>query len=183
MEKLKKIEFIIFAILWVGSLTTYSIAWLNNYVLFTSDYLGLTGLTIATAISSYKFERALNSLLVILILGFFNVLSFVYFFNIVMTFGFSVLVTPGIQLISLVLLTVLVIKKREKVGELYRLTFGQTQEEKEQAKLSTINSFKIRFEKLTDKEIASKLDQGLVPEANEALKEITADRENAQQKP
>jgi heme exporter protein D len=176
MNHFKKTELIILIILWVSSLTTYSIALLNNYILYTSDYLGLIGLTIVSIISFLKPEKALGSVMILLILGTFNLLSFVYFFNIVMTFGFSILVTPGIQLISLVLLTVLTIKKRKKVTELYRKTFGQTKEEREQTKLSAKNRFKSRFEKLTDKEIDSKLEQDLVSEAIEALNEIKKER-------
>jgi hypothetical protein len=178
---MKKTEFIILIILWIGSLTTYSVALLNNYNLFTSDYFGLVGLTIVTAISIYKPEKAISSVLTLLLLGLFNLLSFVYFFNIVLTFGFSIIVTPGIQLISLALLSALVIIKREKVSEIYRTTFGQTEEEKEQAKRGAQNRFKMKFDKLTDKEIDSKLEQGLVPEAMEALKEIKEERNNALQ--
>ena len=176
MKNFKKTEYIILTILWIGSITTYSIALADNYILYTSDYLGLIGLTIVSFISYLKPEKALASVVVLLILGSFNLLSFVYFINIVMTFGFSILVTPGIQLISITLLTVLTIKKRDKVSELYRSTFGLTKEEIDQTKLSAKNKFKGRFEKLTDKEIDLKLEQDLVPEAIEALAEIKKER-------
>ena len=129
MEKLKRTEFIILIILWVGSITTYSIALLNNYSLYTSDYLGLIGLAITSVISFKKPDKAVGSVLILLLLGLFNLFSFVYFFNIVITFGFSILVTPGIQLISLVLLGILIYKKRIKLVEIYRYTFGQTKDE------------------------------------------------------
>ncbi len=182
MEKFKKTEIIILAILWTMSLSTYSIALLNNYVLYTSDYLGLAGLTIVTLIAYFKPEKSFQSVLVLLLLGLFNLLSFAFFFNIVMTFGFSVLMTPGIQLISLALLTVLVIKKRNEVGQFYRETFGQTEEEKEKARQSAQNRFKMKFEQLSDREIEIKLQQDLVPEAISALNEIKKERENALQK-
>jgi hypothetical protein len=109
---------------------------MNNYDLYISDYLGLGGLVIATTISAFKPEKALVSVIILLLLGLFNLLSFVYFFNFVISFGIVILVTPGIQLISLVLLIVLFIKEREKVSELYQQTFGETEDEKENAKLS-----------------------------------------------
>ena len=95
-----------------------------------------------------------------------------------MSFGISVLVTPGIQLISLIMLSVLVIKKREKVGEFYRETFGKTEEEKEQSRLNAYNRFKMKFNGLTDREIENKLQQDLVPEAISALNEIKEQRKN-----
>ena len=181
MEHFKKTEFIILLILWFGSLTTYSVALLNGYNLFTSDFLGLAGLSIATAVSIFKPEKSLNSVLILLLFGLFNVLSFVYYFNIIFSFGFSILVTPGIQLISLLLLSVLVVKNKDKVATIYRSIFFRTAEEKEQAKQSAQNQFKRKFVNLTDKEIAFKIDQGLIPEATEALKEIQEDRKNALQ--
>ena len=181
MEKLKKTEIIILAILWTMSLSTYAIALLNNYNLFTSDYLGLVGLTVVTLVAYFKPEKSFQSVLILLSLGLFNLLSFAYFFNIVMTFGFSVLVTPGIQLISFVFLSILIVRKRDEVGELYRATFGQTEEEKEQTTQNSQNRFKRKFEQLSDKDIENKLQQDLVPEAISALNEIKEERKNALQ--
>ena len=98
-----------------------------------------------------------------------------------MSFGFSVLVTPGIQLISFLLLTVLLVKRRREVGQFYRETFGQTEEEKDNARQSAQNRFKMKFEKLSDKEIETKLQQDLVQEAIFALNEIKKERKNALQ--
>ena len=181
MEKLKKTEIIILAILWAMSLTTYSIALLNNYNIFPSDYLGLAGLTIVTLIAYFRPEKSLRSVLILLLLGLFNLLSFAYFFNIVMSFGISVFVTPGIQLISLIMLSILVIKKRQKVIDFYLEIFGETEEEKQQSRLRFQKQFKIKFEQLSDKEIENKLQQGLVPEAIAALNEIKEERRNAPQ--
>ena len=181
MEKLKKTEIIVLAILWAMSLTTYSIALFNNYNLYTSDYLGMTGLTIATFVAYFKPEKTFESVLVLLLLGLFNVLSFAYFINLVMTFGFSFIVTPGIQLISLVLLSVLVVKKPKNVGQFYRETFGQTEEKKEQSKQNTQKRFKRKFEQFSDKKIDNMLQEGLIPEAISALNEIKEERKNALQ--
>lgn len=181
MEKFKKTEIIILAILWSMSLISYSIALLNNNVLFTSDYFGLAGLTLVTAIVCIKPEKAFQSVLMLLFSGLFNLLSFAYYFNVVITFGFSVLLTPGIQLISLVLLIVLIIKKRNKAGKFYRETFGLTEDKRENERKNAQNSFKIKFEQLSDMEIEIKLQQDLVPEAIAALNEIKAERKNTQQ--
>jgi hypothetical protein len=180
MEKFKKTEIIILAMLWSMSLTSYSIALLNNNVLFTSDYLGLAGLTLVTMIALIKPERSFQSVLMLLFSGLFNLLSFAYYFNVVITFGFSVLVTPGIQLISLVLLIVLIINKKNEAGKFYRETFGLTEDKRENERKNAQNSFKTKFEQLSDIEIDIKLQQDLVPEAIAALNEIKAERKNAQ---
>lgn len=176
MEKFKKTEIIILAILWAMSLSTYSIALLNDYDLFYSDFLGLVGLTTVTLITYFYSKISFQSVLILLLLGLFNLLSFAYFFNFVMTFNFSKSVTPEIQLISLVLLTFLVVKKRKEVSRLYRDTFLQTEEDKEKAKQRAQNRFKTKFEQLSDREIETKLKQDLVPEAISALNEIKKER-------
>lgn len=91
-----------------------------------------------------------------------------------MTFGFSFLVTPGIQLNSLILLVILIVRRRNKIAEIYRNTFGKTDKEK----LHLKNRFKIRYQDLTDEEIGSRLQNDLVPEAKEALIEIKEERNN-----
>ncbi|MEO9476495.1 MAG: hypothetical protein ABJG41_13215 [Cyclobacteriaceae bacterium] len=181
MKKLKKTELIILVVIWSMSLFTYPIALLNNYDLYASDYLGLAGLTIVTLIVYFKPEKSFQSVLILLLLGLFNLLSFAYFINIIITFGFSFIVTPGIQLISLVLISILVIIKRDKTVEFYREVFGQTEEEKEQLERNTQDRFKRKFEQLSDKEIESKLQQDLVPEAIAALNEIKEGRKKALQ--
>ncbi len=178
MEKLKKTEIAILAILWTLSLTTYSIAILNNYDLFTSDYLGLTGLTIVTSIAYFKPEKLFSSVLILLLLGLFNLISFAYFFNVVMSFGFSESFTPGIQLISLILICILVTVKSENVGEFYQATFGKSESEKEQSSKIAQVRFKKKFMGLTDSEIENKLKQDLVPEAISALEELKEERKN-----
>lgn len=181
MEQLKKTEIIILAFLWAMSLITYTIAFIHNYILYTSDYLGLAGLTVVTLIAYFKPEKSFQGVLILLLLGLFNLLSFAYFFNLVMTFGFSVLVTPGIQLISLVFLSILVVKKRDEIEKFYQEVFRQTKEEKDYSRQSSQNQFKRKFEQLSDREIESKLQQDLVPEAISALNEIKEERKNVQQ--
>lgn len=178
MEKIKKTEYIILIILWIGMLSTFIYAVLNNYQLFNSDYFGFIGLSVVTIIAFMKPEKTLGGLLILLLLGLFNLVSFVYFINVVFTFRFTIVVSPGIQMTSLILLTILVIKKRDKIGEIYRKTFIKTEEQKEQTRQNQKNRFKKKFEKLTYKEIESRLELNLVPEAIEALKEIKKERED-----
>lgn len=181
MEKLRKTEIIILTVLWSLSLSTYSIALTNNYILYPSDYLGLLGLTIVSLIAYFKPHYSFQGVLILLLVGLFNLISFIYFFNIVMTFGFSVIVSPGIQLISLVLLSVLVIRKRDEVGRFYQLVFAKTQEDNDHSKKISQARFKTKFNQYSDEEIENKLQQDLVPEATSALNEIKAERKNGRQ--
>ena len=176
MKNLKKTEFIILIILWTASISTYTIAVLNNYDLFTSDYLGLFGLTTCTILSLIKPEKSLVNVFILLLLGLFNILSFAYFINVVFTFGFSIFVTPGIQLISLILLGLLTINRRNELASIYQKVFGQTEEEIRQSNIDSKNRFKVNFTSLSDHEIESKLQEDLVPEAIVALNEIYKER-------
>ena len=176
MASLRKTENLIIFLLWIGSLSTYTVALLSNYVLYNSDYCGLIGLTVVTLISILKPELTLKSLLVLLLLGVFNLVSFVYFFNLVFTFGFHVWVTPGIQFISLLLLGVLFLKKGNKIGEIYRNFMGTSEQDLEQNKINEKNYFKTKFESLSDNEIDRQLENDLVLSALEALKEIKEER-------
>lgn len=179
MEKLKKTEIKILAILWLMSLTTYSIAIFNSYNLLTSDYLGLVGLATVTLISYFKPERSFLSVFILLLIGLFNLMSFAYFFNLVFSFRVFVIRTPGIQLISLVLLSILILSKRKIIWDLYQNYFQQTEAERQQSRLNAHKRFRMKFENLSDKEIELKLQEDLVPEAISALKELREERKNA----
>jgi hypothetical protein len=172
----KKTEILILMFLWVGSLTTYPIALFNHYALYPSDYLGIVGLAIVTSIAFKMPGKSLGSVIVLLLLGLFNVLSFFYFINLVVTFGFSFFVTPGIQLISLALLLVLVARKKDKVGEEYRLAFGVTEEDRQQERLHSTGGFKDKFKHLSDRELEARLKGDLVPEAKDALRQLLEER-------
>lgn len=176
MKAIKKIEFLILIILWILSITTYSLAYINGYSLYNSDYLGIIGLLIVSVFLLIRPDKALETLMLLLFLGLLNLISFVYFFNIVLTFGISGFVTPGIQLLSLILLTILIVKRRKKVFEIYQSFFGITENEKEKNRYRIKESFKTNFENLTDEEIDMRLQENLVPEAKEALTEIKNER-------
>jgi len=70
----------------------------------------------------------------------------------------------------------LLAKKFEALAKTFRDTFGQKQHEIDRSMESAKDQFKRRFEQLSDGEIASKLEQDLVPEAIAALNEIKNER-------
>lgn len=179
LKFIKQTENIIILTLWLTILATFPYAILNNYNLFLSDYLGLTGLTILTAVSVYKPKLTFKCLTILLVLGLFNVFSFIYFVNIVFTFGFAAVVTPGVQLLSLILIVILIIKKNDKFSKFWIEQFGQTEEQIKENKESSKNNFKAKFGRLTDKEIETRLQNNLVDEARQALIEIQNERKNA----
>ena len=176
MVNFKKTEIIILVILWIILLTTCLISILNDFVIYTSDFLGLIGLIIVTAIATLRPEKLFKSVFVLLLLGLFNLVSFSFSVRMVFRFGSSDSVNLGIQIISFVLLTVLLIRKREKVRKFYKEVFTQTEEEKEQSKNNFQNQFTAKFERLSDREIEIKLQQDLVPEAIKALEAIKEER-------
>jgi len=126
-------------------------------------------------------EKLIIGILILLFLGLFNLMSFAYFINVVLTFGFSILVTPGIQLFSLILLGFLVVRRRKELINIYHKEFGQTEEEIQQSKIESKNSFKNNFYSLSDYEIELRLKENIVPEAKQALIEIMEERNNALQ--
>jgi len=163
---------------WIFSIITYSFALFNNYSLFLSDYMGLTGLTFVTLISVFYPKIIFNSLLFLLTLGLFNIFSFVYFFNFVLTFAIFSLISPGIQLLSLITLLVLFFKRKTEFRNLYISLFGRTEEEKKIDSENLKNSFKTKFSNMTDKEIELRLQDTLIEEARQALFELTNERKN-----
>ncbi|MFC4874816.1 hypothetical protein [Negadavirga shengliensis] len=179
MKIFKRTENIIILTLWLTILSTYPYALLNDYNLFLSDYLGLAGLTIVTLIAFYIPKMTFKSLMVLLFFGLFNLFSFIYFINLVFTFGFASIVSPGIQLLSLILLLILAFKRQGELGIIWTNLFGQTDEEIQQNKDRMKDSFKVKFINLSDKEIENRLQNDLVGEARKALIEIQNERKNA----
>ncbi len=179
MKRLLNIEYLILGLLWTSSLLTFSYALLKHYSLFTSDYLGLFGLLIVSIYAIIKPDKIVEPLLILLSIGLFNLMSFIYFYNVVFTFGISGLVSPGIQIYSLILLTILVIKKPKTVYNLFQTLFGQTIAEKEESTRQIKEKFKISFKELTEKEIDLRLKENLVNEAIEVLLELKEEKKRA----
>lgn len=125
MNPSKHTEIIILILLWVLSGATFTWAVAGNYNLFVSDYIGIAGLVVVSAIFAFKHSIKTEALLVLLALGTFNLASFVYFFNVVISFGFGTIVSPGIQILSLVLLVVLILARTGKVKEMVSFFYGK----------------------------------------------------------
>jgi hypothetical protein len=181
MNQLKKTENLILLLLWILSTSTFTTALLNNYNLFNSDYIGITGLLIVTTIFIFKPDKKIEALLFLLTIGTFNLASFVYFFNLVFTFGFGTFVSPGIQILSLVFLTILVLKRKSQVTKIVRYFFGTTEGDKQQAFEQRKSKFKEKFAELNDQEIDSRLENDLQPEAKQALIELKKEKNALQQ--
>lgn len=158
--------------MWVSSIISYTCALLLNYQLYYSDYLGLSALTLVTAVSVLKKEWLLPSLFILLVFGMLNLVSFVYFINIVVHFGFfHKIYTPGIQFFSLILFFVLILFRRRIIIKQFANWFDLSDKNTESSD-NRKHYFLSRFEKLTLEEINKKLETPLVPEAIQALKEL-----------
>jgi len=181
MDQLKKTENLILLLLWVLSASTFTAALLTNYNLFNSDYVGIAGLLIVTTVFIFKPEKKIEALLFLLIIGTFNLASFIYFFNLVFTFSIGTLVSPGIQILSLLFFSLLVLKKKSKVIKIVRYFLGNTEEDKKQAFERGKNTFKEKFAKLSEEEINSRLASNLQPEAKQALIELKKEKNSLQQ--
>ncbi len=178
MEKLKKTEFIFIAFLWLTWLLSLSYDLLNNYEIYISDTLAGIGLVSVTLVFFLKPEKALGSLVVLLLLGVFNVLSFEYFVNILFTFRVGDFDLPKIQLFSLVALILLSVRKKVRIVALFHNTFSQSSTEKEEQIANAENHFKKKFENLSNEEIDLQLQKDLVPEAISALNKIKDTRQD-----
>lgn len=110
--KLLKLEVKMLVSLCIISLSTYLIAILNNFNLSNLDYYGIISLVLSLLICFIKPKFLSKTILVILILGSFNCLSFFYFININLSGGFlKYLFNIKIQLIPLILLLFFLYKK------------------------------------------------------------------------
>jgi hypothetical protein len=181
MNQLKKTENLILLLLWTLSTSTFTTALLNNYNLFNSDYIGMAGLIVVTAVFFFKPDKKIEALLFLLTIGTLNLASFVYFFNVVFTFGFGTFVTPGIQILSLTFLTILVLKRKSQVTRIVRYCLGTTEEDKQQAFELQKRKFKEKFAELSEPEINSRLENDLQSEAKQALIELKKEKNALQQ--
>ncbi|SDL08781.1 hypothetical protein SAMN05421823_104341 [Catalinimonas alkaloidigena] len=179
MKNFLTLEWRILAFLWGIALLTYTAALVLQYQLYLSDYLGLLGLIIVTLTAFLNPPKLLIALLLLLLPGLFNLVSFAYFINVVFQFGISGLVAPGIQVLSLGLLILLVSKRRHKMLRLYQSSLGRTPHEATQQKQYQTQVFKARFEHLSDQEIERRLATDLVPEARAALLALQQERQIA----
>ncbi|MCR9153919.1 MAG: hypothetical protein NXI09_07405 [Bacteroidetes bacterium] len=129
-----------------------------------------------TSIFFLKPDKKTESLLFLLAIGTLNLASFVYFFNYVFSFGIGVLVSPGIQLLSLIFLTILVIKRKHQVIRIMRYFLGTSEEDQRQAFEQGKRKFKEKFAELNEQEIKARLKNDLQQEAKQALIELKKEK-------
>jgi hypothetical protein len=173
---MKKIEEIILLMMWIGALISYPIALYQNYNLLVSDYFGIAALVVLAFINFTKPSILLKALSIVLLIGSFNLISFVYFINIVVEFGVAAYVSPGIQLISSFLLVILLIVKRRKVVLSLHHLLGGTDGEREVSKENLVENFKQKFQSLSLQEIEERLKFDLQEEAKLALLAIQKEK-------
>lgn len=167
----KRVEDTLLMLLWALTLPTFSIALLNHYFLSTSDFIGILGLLIVSLIFWKLPSLKTHSLFIFLLLGTFNLATFVYFFNLTMA--------PGLQVLSLTCLAILILKRRSVFIHWYKKATGTTSIEKKESFEKLKKHFKEKFENLDLMELEIKLNQDLQPEARQAVIEIITDKDSS----
>lgn len=177
---MKRINLILFIILWLSVLGTFSYALANGYLLLFSDKLGFIALSIASLIIVRKPKISGEVLLCLLLPGVLNVFSFIYFFNFLVSFGFSALVSPGLQLFSIALLAILIKGNKGLLSKSIRFMLSTSQTDLEDQSTATTNVFLERFKKHSTEELKNMLYNDLSPEAKSAVMQILKSRDEDQ---
>lgn len=175
---MKKLNLYILVFLWTVLLSTFCYALANNYLLFLSDKLGFLGLSLATLIIVRKPKISPEVLLCLLLPGVLNILSFIYFFNPIFSFGISILVTPGLQLLSIVLLVILLTGNRGLLSKSLQFILATSKEDLTSQSTATENIFLQKFEKFSNEELEKRLTDDLTPEAKSAIVQILKSRQS-----
>jgi|LakMenE01Jun11ns_1017448.scaffolds.fasta_scaffold9609468_1 hypothetical protein len=152
------------------------IAFLNGYTITWDFYIAAAGLLVLAFISFAKPKFLLPGLIVLLTIGSFHLLSFLYFFNIFFGLSFGKIGTPKLQLFSLVLLLVLVLLRKKNISSFLKTLRKSNDIKLEENSKQLFNQYIKKFENLSDSEIVKRLNNKLVPEAREALLEILNSR-------
>ena len=138
----------------------------TDYIFTFREYIGLPLLLVSTIIFFLNRKIYKYLTVMILIVGLTGVISFTAARIYV---GISII---EVQLIPLIVLVIFIYIFKGEIRKLIQKTESEKQNNTENLK----NHFKHKFEKLSDKEIESKLTQNLVPEAIQALAEIQIER-------
>ena len=164
----------------LGILTTigiYSIIEVitTDYLFGIQQHVGLTLLSVSLILfftnrRIYKYIFGIT-----LLISLINLIGFTTWITTINFFGLSIQI-----LILPIVLIFASIYKEEIIPKVHNLV-GNSEKQLEIKSNSQISGFKRRFKKLSDREIESKLNENLVPEAIEALKQIKAERENGTQ--
>ena len=176
MKNKVSIEQVFLIILSTVLLCSCGAALLIGYSISWDFYLAGAGLVILTLISITSHKFLLPGLLILLILGSFHLVSFLYFFNIFFGISFGKVGTPKLQLFSLVLLIILVLLKKKSISSFLKSFSASSENKNEEDSKHLRNQYIKKFENLSDLEIEKRLSKKLIPEAREALVEILNSR-------
>jgi hypothetical protein len=160
MRKIK-IEIIVVAILWINVI--YSIV--TNHYVANDFWLGIIGLIIAT-LCLQKFQKfASYFLMLLLLLSIAQLIAFSSTIYLIGMFG------VGVNILSLILFSILVYKRKNMINEFLEKDSEEIQEN------TKINLFKKEFQKLSDSELENKINNDqLVKDAKDAIIELLNER-------
>lgn len=170
MKKQDLIEAIPLAILTIIGIYSIIEVISTEYIFGIKQHIGLTllGTSIIFFFVNRRYYRYIFGITIIL--GLVTLIGFSTTIRIVTFLGIS------IQILLLPIVAIFVWINKEKIKSKNLDVFGK-QAEAKFGNSSKVNGFKRRFGKLSNSEIESKLEEGLVPEAIEALKQLKKERE------
>ena len=170
MKNRDLIEFIPIGTLTIISLYSIFEVITTDYIFNGQQYIGLALLGVSLILfftnrKTYKYIFGVT-----ILLGLFNLIGFTTSF-VTMNFLFI-----PIQLIVIPILLIFTWINQEQIKPKVQSILGTTEEQILSESNSKISSFRKRFEKLSNEEIEIRLNQKLMPEALEALKQIQQER-------
>ena len=172
MDRLRKTERFILVALWIGALINYGIVLTKGFSLELPDYVGLTGLIAVSLLAFVKPELVTIGLIGLLLLGVFNIVSLVYLFVFVKSFGLNGPFASGIQLYSILLLGFLIIKRPYETIDIIHQLVLPDEDILERRYRSKVDCFKTRFRRLSQNQITERLNRDITDEARTALVEL-----------
>lgn len=142
----------------------------TDYVFNAGQFVGLTLLGVSLVL--FFANRRIYKYLFggTLLLGLFNLIGFT---TTILSVNF---IGIPIQILVVPILITFVWINEKQIGPKLNSLFRTTEEQAQSESNSKVEGFKRRFENLSDEEIRSKLNEKLVPEALEALKQIQINR-------
>ncbi len=170
MKQKDLIEFIPLGILSLLAIASIFEVVSTTYAFLINQYVGLTllGFSIVLFFSNRRIYRYIFG--ITLVLGLFNLIGFTTFITTINLFGLV------IQPLLVPIIPIFIWINKEKIKPIIRSLAGTNEEQIINSEQTKINGFKRRFKNLSDNEINSKLQENLIPEAIEALKQIKKER-------
>lgn len=170
MKKQDLIEFIPLGLLSTFSIFSIIKVLTTDYIFNPHQFVGLTLLGISFLLF-FLHRRTYRYLFgITLLLGTFNLIGFT---AAITTIKF---LSIPIQILIVPILLIFTWINKEKIESKLKSLFGATEEDLKSEANSKVERFKKKFENLSDEEIERRLNQKLVPEATEALKQIHQQR-------